>query len=50
MRTAEIKRKTAETDITLSLNLDGEGTYDIDTGCGFLTICSSSSPVTAGSI
>lgn len=35
MRTAEIKRKTAETDITLSLNLDGEGTYDIDTGCGF---------------
>ncbi len=36
MRTAEIKRKTAETDICLSLNLDGTGKSDIDTGCGFL--------------
>ena len=36
MRTAEIIRKTAETDIALSLNLDGEGKYTIDTGCGFL--------------
>ncbi len=36
MRTSEIKRKTAETDISLSLNLDGKGVYDIDTGCGFL--------------
>lgn len=36
MRQAEISRKTAETDIQLSLNLDGAGAADIDTGCGFL--------------
>ena len=36
MRTAVIKRKTAETDIALSLNLDGTGKSEIDTGCGFL--------------
>lgn len=36
MRTAQIKRKTAETDIALSLNLDGSGKSDIRTGCGFL--------------
>ena len=36
MRTFEIARKTAETDIFLSLNLDGTGTSSIDTGCGFL--------------
>lgn len=36
MRTAKIDRKTAETDIQLSLNLDGTGKSDIDTGCGFL--------------
>lgn len=36
MRTAEIERKTAETDIELSLNLDGDGKSVIDTGCGFL--------------
>lgn len=36
MRTSLIKRKTAETDITLNLNLDGSGKSDIDTGCGFL--------------
>ena len=36
MRTAEIARKTAETDITLSLNLDGSGRSQIATGCGFL--------------
>ena len=36
MRTAQIVRKTAETDITLSLCLDGTGASDIQTGCGFL--------------
>ena len=36
MRTSLINRKTAETDITLKLNLDGSGKSDIDTGCGFL--------------
>ena len=36
MRTAEITRRTAETDITLSLNLDGTGRGEIATGCGFL--------------
>ena len=36
MRTAQINRKTAETDIMLSLNLDGTGKSEIDTGCGFL--------------
>ncbi len=36
MRTATIARKTAETDITLTLNLDGTGISDVQTGCGFL--------------
>lgn len=36
MRQADITRKTAETDVTLSLYLDGEGTSKIETGCGFL--------------
>ena len=36
MRTAEIKRKTAETDIMLTLKLDGTGKAEIITGCGFL--------------
>lgn len=36
MRTAEISRKTAETDISLSLNIDGKGESDIRTGCGFI--------------
>lgn len=36
MRNSEIIRTTAETDIALSLELDGSGKSDIDTGCGFL--------------
>lgn len=36
MRSYNIERKTAETDIKLSLNLDGTGKSVIDTGCGFL--------------
>ena len=36
MRTAEIIRKTAETDIMLTLNLDGTGKSTIATGVGFL--------------
>lgn len=36
MRTAKIDRQTAETNISLTLNLDGRGDSDIQTGCGFL--------------
>ena len=36
MRTAEIIRKTGETDISLKLNLDGKGVSAISSGCGFL--------------
>jgi imidazoleglycerol-phosphate dehydratase len=35
-RTASIKRNTKETDISLSLNLDGHGTADLNTGIPFL--------------
>ncbi len=35
-RCAEIKRKTAETQVSVKLNLDGEGKSDIATGIGFL--------------
>lgn len=35
MRTAKITRKTAETDITVEINLDGSGIYDNQTGVGF---------------
>lgn len=34
-RTAEISRRTAETDITLALTIDGQGRSDISTGIGF---------------
>ena len=36
MRASEIKRKTNETDIALTLALDGKGVSDVKTGCGFL--------------
>lgn len=35
MRKSQITRKTAETDITLSLNLDGNGSYDVKSGSNF---------------
>lgn len=35
MRTATITRKTAETSISVTLDLDGTGTYDNQTGVGF---------------
>ncbi len=34
-RTAEIKRKTSETDITVKVNLDGQGVAKVSTGVGF---------------
>ena len=36
MRTATVERKTRETEIAVSLDLDGTGEYDVDTGIGFL--------------
>lgn len=36
MRSAEIERKTGETQITLTLTVDGSGHSDIETGIGFL--------------
>ena len=35
-RTAEIKRETKETGVTVKLNLDGTGVYNVATGIGFL--------------
>ena len=37
MRTSTIKRKTKETDISITLNIDGKGKYDIKTPVGFFT-------------
>ena len=36
MRIAEIRRKTAETEILININLDGRGQHDVQTGIGFL--------------
>lgn len=36
MRTASVERNTKETQITVSLDLDGTGQYDVSTGIGFL--------------
>ncbi|HMT43397.1 MAG TPA: imidazoleglycerol-phosphate dehydratase HisB [Chakrabartia sp.] len=36
MRTASISRKTSETSIEVSVNLDGAGVYEVETGIGFL--------------
>ena len=36
MRTAEYKRDTKETSISVDINIDGTGKYDIKTGIGFL--------------
>ena len=47
MRTAQIARKTNETDIQLSLNLDGRGESSIESGVGFLDH-SPSCPATGG--
>ncbi|MEL6582367.1 MAG: imidazoleglycerol-phosphate dehydratase HisB [Pseudomonadota bacterium] len=35
MRSATVSRKTAETDISVEINLDGTGAYDMATGVGF---------------
>ena len=35
MRISTINRQTSETNISLTLNLDGTGTSTVDTGCGF---------------
>ena len=35
LRTASITRKTSETDITMTLNLDGSGMSNVNTGIGF---------------
>lgn len=36
MRTATVERKTRETEVFVSVDLDGTGVYDVDTGIGFL--------------
>ncbi|MGB8316147.1 MAG: imidazoleglycerol-phosphate dehydratase, partial [Aestuariivirga sp.] len=36
MRKASIERKTSETQISVSLNLDGTGAFDVKSGVGFL--------------
>lgn len=35
-RASSLQRKTGETDITVTVNLDGQGIFEVDTGNGFL--------------
>ena len=35
-RISNVSRKTSETDISIKMNLDGEGKYDIETGINLL--------------
>ena len=49
-RYAQVHRKTNETDISLTLILDGNGKQDIATGIGFLIICFPDSPDTGSLI
>lgn len=46
-RTATVTRKTRETNITVTLDLDGSGKADLHTGIGFLTTCWTALPATA---
>ena len=36
MRQASVERKTKETSVAVTINLDGTGVYDVETGIGFL--------------
>ncbi|MCH8189106.1 MAG: imidazoleglycerol-phosphate dehydratase, partial [Proteobacteria bacterium] len=36
MRQASVERKTKETSVAVTINLDGTGVYDVKTGIGFL--------------
>ena len=40
MRTATISRKTSETSIDVTVNLDGTGAYEVSTGIGLTGIAS----------
>jgi imidazoleglycerol-phosphate dehydratase len=46
-RTATVTRNTRETQITLTIDLDGTGRADLHTASAFLTTCWTASPATA---
>ncbi len=46
-RAVTVTRNTRETQITLTIDLDGTGRADLHTGIGFLTTCWTVSPATA---